>query len=253
MDRIITESNFHSLSEILEEVKKRANENKCGSAIDRFYFVGTELFERFCKGQGLNITPAWWWGKENSLTNKSSIAEVVTVYYTDYYYDSQSDRQSWDRASKFLGVRINGEILRASFYKSNAADFSFLADMRDYYHKMPYKWEENNPSPNKASLLTDKKIQAWYDWLCIRRKVYDDLKNEQDDNIKKFLERVRSVKNCDAHIGDTSGRITKNNIRYSYKIDNGTIWEEIAIDKPYGDDKLSTFLLMIDGKYDKKQ
>lgn len=253
--RIFTEENFHDISKMMEEVRQNAVNSKDEFHrydYERLCIMGDELFERFCQEYHYDMKPSWWGMNEQSLKNKSTIAEIVTCYHIEYHYDARSESSSWDRDSKCLCVKIDGEYLHAWFYKSKAAEFSFLNDARDYRKVLPYNWEEEHPEPNRASELTDKKVQAWLDWLRLRRLTYDTAKNERDNNVAKFLERVKIASSMyeKYDIRDDGGYIEANNIKYRYTISDGVIHEEIKLAKNYHEDTLAAFIKMSTGKYD---
>ena len=93
-------------------------------------------------------------------------------------------------------------------------------------------------------------MQAWLDWLRLRRETYDAKVCAENDAVAAFLERVRAIDcGCKKEIGEDRGYLVKNNIRFSYTISGRHVHTELKIDMPYGNDKLSDFLQMIAGEY----
>lgn len=258
MKKIFTEENYADIKKMVAKVERQAKESTDPfhmSSYENIYVVGDELFKRFCNDYLGNEdrSVSWWFSYSQQLKNDSTIAEVKTVYFIEYHFDANGGGGSWDRPSKFLSVFIDGEILRPYFGRNDkAADFSFLEDKRDYYHKMPYRWGDDNPAPNKCGQLTDKKIKSWLDWLRLRRDTYDKIVNDENDKVSKFLDKVKLLDHpgLKKDVSDTRGKLVMNNIKYSYTISDGHIHEELAIDKPYDNDKLSAFFRMATGTYD---
>lgn len=253
MSYIITGKNYGDIKKMMREVRYQAE-----ASTDRFhryasehlYIIGEDLFNLFCHDYGVEKLPSVS-AIDGRLKNNSTIAEVVAIYYTEYNYYADSASGSFDRVWRQAGIIVDGEILLASFYRrETTAQLSFLDDKRIYHQGLPYKWEEQNPHPNQVGLLTDKKVQAWLDWLRLRRDTYDAKVNAENDAVAAFLERVRAIDcGCKKQIGEDRGYLVKNNIRFSYTISDRYVRTELKIDNQYGDDKLSDFLKMIAGEY----
>lgn len=251
--KIITGTNFDDIKDLMLNVQKQARESNDKYHMyssENFYIVGDDVYQRFKEEYVVEHEPSWWCCSNGNLTNKSSLGKIVTIYYVNYNYNASTNKEYIERPTKFYGVLVDGEIMRAWFNRNQkAAEFTLLGDMRDYYHKL-YKWETDNPAPNKASMLTDKKVKDWVGWLKYRRELYDKIINEENDKVSKFLTRIKSlnIDGATVEINDTRGKIIKNNIKYTYHIEGGYIREELDINHKYGDDKLGTFLSMLKGE-----
>lgn len=247
---IINSQNFSAMRNMMEKARQRAKESENKYATERFVVLGDDVFGKFSETFGIQ-KPSYY-GNVSELKNNSKIAQVVTGYFAMFYVDGRDMREGFDRGYRQNVVIADGELLLVFFHRNSPADFVFLDDMRDYYHKLPYKWEDNNPAPNKCSVLTDKKVQAWLDWLRLRRKTYDDIIEKEGNEISAFLSRINNLKlkGCKMDVTDTHGRIVKNNIRFTYKIEDGYIRQTIEVDNAHGDDKLTDFVKMALGQYD---
>lgn len=236
---------------MMEEARKRAKDSEHQYATERFVVIGDdELFKKFQNEFG--VAMPYWYGNASELKNNSKVAEVATGYFGEFYVDGRDMHEGFDRLYQNRIVIIDGEYLVTTFHRNSPATFSILGDFRDYYHKLPYRWEEHNPEPNKCSVLTDKKIQAWLDWLRLRRETYEGIIRSENQEVEAFLSRINDVRipGCVKKCTDKSGTIVKNNIRFSYNINDGHVIQKIDIDNSYGDDRLGDFLKMAVGKYD---
>ncbi len=260
MNEIITKENYQSIAEIIATAKDMAKLNaekgpNMNYAYERIHIVGHDLFMRFCEDRGIDYKSLYFGCYGHSeLRNKSSIAKVETIYTVEYHYDGSTKTETWSNISKGSYVLVDGEILNASFYNSKTtADFSFFQDYRKYSDRLPNSWLIENPAPERVGVMTDKKVQAWLDWLRQRRDLYNEIENERNAKVAKFLESVRSAadKCSEVNIGETSGSLRSNNLVFTYQIsDGGYIYPQIKVDHR-GETSLNTFMQMIAGSYGK--
>ncbi len=260
MSYIITEENYQSISAIKEATKAKAMQNAVKDPImdyasETIHIVGRSLFERFCADEDIDrrdVSSSYY--GHAAFRNKSTIATVDVIYRIEYHYDCRNNNGSWSRISKGDYIFADGEILSASFYHSKAAaDLSFFEDYRSYYTRLPNSWKKENPAPDRVGVITDKKIQAWLDWLRQRRDIYDGIENQKNAKVTEFLESVRNAaEHCEeSRIGETSGSLRSNNLVFTYSIsEGGYIHPQIKVDYK-GEACLNTFLQMISGSYGK--
>lgn len=234
MSCVITNKNFGDIAQAIKRVKKQAEESEDKFhrySSESFFIVGQSMFEWFIKEFNFQGRASAW-GSQQQLTNKSTIAEVKHVYFLSYHYDAETSNEYWDGATFFQGILVDGEILRATFYRnSKTASLSLLNDPRRYHERLPYQWEENHRHPNDVSVLTDKKVKDWLNWLRQRRDAYDNNVESENKAIDLFLEKVREVaKVCsESNIGATKGRLFANGIIFSYDISNGYISQRLEL------------------------
>jgi hypothetical protein len=196
-------------------------------------------------------------------TDGKTSAKQIPVLYCAYYYNARDKEQGFSSDWRIGTVILyRGRYLDFHrMYKAKTATFSLFnpkvygAELNEY---IPSQWTEENPVPNMVGTLTDKKLDAWVDWLESRLNAYYEEKARRDLEVGDFLERISEQikKGVDFHsenIDKKQGSIVKNGLEFSWRIDKGIVSTKIEVHYTTGwkdgKDKLTCFEEMCRGEY----
>ena len=259
---IITMENYSDIERIKREVKNRVNE---AMRQDRFndygahYFSiqGRETIERFAAEYNLKKTVF-----SEFDTDGKTRAHLIPHIEGHYFYNVRGEvSEGMTDFYYYDGIRnlveFDGLLLWPSFERNKSTcSFSIFNDDTDYRTYLPYNWEDENPKPQRVGVITDKKMQAWKDWLLARREAALQEKARREDGIKQFRQRIAAIDpaTCQRyHVHENKGEIVRNGLRYSWKIIHGYVEDKIEIDYTMGwrdhKDRLLCFTEMCEGKY----
>jgi hypothetical protein len=258
---IIEKNNFADLEKIQSEAKKRTD---ASYKLDQWqhYEHGTlaiigEAVKMFCEKYGYTFA-----GEETIKTDGKTSAEIIPCITPSYYYDARDQRGGltdiYTHSKIGCLVRYNGVLLDhyKKHYNSDLREFRLFNDQTDYRTYLPYKWGENNPSPNFVGTITDKKINDWLNWLNLRKAAAEEVRNLSENRVALFMEKIRgfNTSGCsDYKITENSGYFVRNGLRYSYEIETGGyISESIKVDTTCNlsnVDTLGKFELMTTGNF----
>ena len=261
---IITSDNWQRLEELRKAGEKRAKENYKkdpfnGYTTEYFAIFGIDAIMRFGKEHGFNFTnfePAY------KTDNKTS-AEVIPYLIGEWYYDARPPQPRGGLAevynhSKICNlIRFNNLLLTPGWHRKEGETQTFrIFNDTTNYDFLPYDWSSKHPEPQRVGVLSDKKLQAWVDWLVERRAEAENLKIFSENKKDEFLKRMRSLdtsKCTDVEIGENRGHLVRNGIRFSYQITNkNTVSTKLDIDlsvRIKNGDNLDAWQQIVEGKY----
>ena len=261
---IITSDNWQRLEELRKAGEKRAKENYKtdrfnGYTNENFAILGIDAIKRFEKEYGFSFTNF----EPEYKTDKKTTAEVIPYLIGNWYYDAREPdphgglADVWNHSTICNLIRFDGLLLTPGFHRKagETQSFRIFNDSTDY-NFLPYNWNNEHPEPQRVGVLSDKKLQAWVDWLNLRRTEAENIKSDSEDEVGKFLKKVRSIdtsKCSDVKIGEKRGHLVRNGIQFSYEISGqNTIHTKLEIDlgvKLNTSDKLDIWKKIVEGKY----
>ena len=120
-------------------------------------------------------------------------------------------------------------------YTQNGKSFGFVmaGDDRIYHAGLPKDYEKDNPKPNFAGILTDRKAKRWEEWLTKRAQDHDTEMAKRRERADKFIEKLRSTfphaKTYDPQQRETYASVTKGNLALEYMFRDETVTAEIRV------------------------
>lgn len=101
-------------------------------------------------------------------------------------------------------------------------------------------------APNNIGVLSTKKIQQWIDYI---NQYVTEIRNKDKENSDKIALFLESIKDEPVkwYSENKRGAITKNGLRYEFKIEDGYIDEKISLE--YFGGNLELFKQLSDNKY----
>ena len=204
--KYLTVKNYKEIESAKNAVINRVNE---AQKRDRFNNYGTEHFLVFDKDlveeikvkDGVQFSESY--KNSNIPKNKSANVNIIDVWSCEFYYDARDGHNGITEGRHFYLVSYKGMLFDYSFYYSKTtADFCLFNDSTNYA-QIPER-----EKPKRMGTITDKGIEAWYQYL-IGRKNEADAKNNSSD--KKWADLQEKVRNFAMKNGmETDGKGTKN-------------------------------------------
>lgn len=204
--KYLTVKNYKEIESAKNAVINRVNE---AQKRDRFNNYGTEHFLIFDKDlveeikakDGVQFSESY--KNSNIPKNKSANVNIIDVWSCGFYYDARDGHNGITEGLHFYLVSYKGMLFDYSFYYSKTtADFCLFNDSTNYA-QIPER-----EKPKRMGTITDKGIEAWYQYL-IGRKNEADAKNNSSD--KKWADLQEKVRNFAMKNGmETDGKGTKN-------------------------------------------
>lgn len=223
--------------------------------------IGEDAISRFIAEHGITIKEHQ---RKLKIDEKSS-AELIPCLLGSYYCDTSREtvKEGLDGfffTTEYYLIRYRGVLFEYSMLPNQqTAYISIFNDHLDYTHYLPYDWDKKNPMPNKIGVVTDKKMDVWMSYLVSRNGAASGERIQKISEKNLFLERVRCVdetKCQEVKIGEKSGYIIRNGLKFSYTIDehffieqNLEVYYRVAWNDGKAQDKLAAFGLMSEGKY----
>ena len=198
--------NYGEIENVMGTVISRINESY---KEDRFSGYGGATFLVFNEGlmheikqkNGTRFMDSY--KLDSPLKNKSNSAKIIDAWTCEFYYDARNGHKGISEGCHFKLVSYKGMLFDYSFYGSKTtAEFSLFNDSTNYA-QIPER-----EKPKRMGTITDKGIEAWYQYL-IGRKNEADAKNNSSD--KKWADLQEKVRNFAMKNGmETDGKGTKN-------------------------------------------
>lgn len=233
--------NYGEIENVMNAVINRTNE---ASKEDRFNNYGIATFlifderlkdeikqkngTRFMESYKLNFP----------LKNKSESAKIIDAWTCEFYYDARDGHKGISEGSHFKLISYKGMLFDYSFYGSKTtAAFSLFNDSTNYA-QIP-----ESEKPKRMGTITDKGIEAWYQYLTQRKNEADAKNNSSDrkwadlqEEVRKFAVRNgmgtdgKGTKNC-CWINDYEMSVYLNGIHvvFSYNKRSGYINKEMSL------------------------
>lgn len=263
--KYLTVKNYNDIESAQNAVINRVNE---AQKRDRFNNYGTERFLIFDKDlaeeikakDGLRFVESYNCG--NIPKNKSANATIIDAWSCEFYYDARDGRNGITEGCHFHLVSYKGMLFNYSFFYSKTAAVFFLFNDSTVYDKVP-----KSESPNRMGTITDKGMEAWYQYLIGRKKLADSLNNSADkkwadlvEKIKKlaegmnvpFDEDYRLKNKCVISDNDVDIRINGIRAKFHYNSTSGYISKEMSLCTYYfGGDFLDIFAKLADNGFGK--
>ncbi len=262
--RIIKSENFHEIENIMEEMKslaeKRFAEEKYSAQASEYIAIfGEDAIKLFAEKYDVKIAnkfaPAM---KTDGKTTVKILPYVMGEY--SYYISRDGANGCFVNFNNWDGIRtmleVDGVILWPCSTKTATKGFMLFNDETDYRNYLPYDWEKNNPAPNNVGTISDKKMQAWKEWLIARKNAAEENKNQLEDKVAAFLRNIAAIPESECQRKDVreyQGEIIRNGLCYSWKIENGVVYDKIEVHYTTawrdGKSRLDCFKEMCAGKY----
>lgn len=241
--------NYGEIENVMNTVISRTNESY---KKDRFNGYGTATFLVFDEGlkdeieqkNGIKFMESY--RLDSPLKNKSNSAKIIDAWTCGFYYDARNGNKGIYEGSHFKLISYKGMLFDYSFYGSKTtADFSLFNDSTNYAQI------SEREKPKRMGTITDKGIEAWYQYL-IGRKNEADAKNNSSD--KKWADLQEKVRKFAMKNGmETDGKGTKNCCRindHEISIYLNGIHAEFHYDKRSGYIRRDMSLFTFDYKLD---
>lgn len=255
---IIYAGNFSDIEKIRENAKndilRRSQVDPWDNYVHgQFAILGDDAIKMFCQKYGYNFKE--W---DEIKTDGKTRAKLVPFITPSYYYDARDDRGGitniYTHSKVGVLVEFDGVLLTSHIWnvKGGSRTFYLFNDDTDYNNYLPYNWEKENPKPNRVGTLTDKKVSAWVEWLKAKKRAALDEKEKRENSAGAFLNKIRQIdttKCKEFRIGEKSGYLVRNGLKYSYEIsESGYISEKLAVHYSTGS-TMETFLKMSEGNF----
>lgn len=263
--KYLTVKNYNEIESAKNAVINRVNE---AQKRDRFNNYGTERFLIFDKDlveeikakDGLRISESY--KNSNIPKNKSANANIIDVWSCEFYYDARDGHNGITEGRHFYLISYKGMLFDYSFYYSKTtADFCLFNDST-VYDKVP-----KSKSPNRMGTITDKGMEAWYQYLIGRKKQADSLNNSADNKWADLVEKIKKLaegmgvpfdgdyllKNkCIIRGNDVDIRINGIQAKFHYNPTSGYISKEMSLcTYDFGGDFLDIFAKLADNGFGK--
>ena len=260
MTKIITIDNYDSVNievaEMVNHINKECKKNKfhnCGGIT--FFVIGKDAIERFwdeyLEGDAFFQSMPRTNGKELKTVKMMPYLRAECDYTVGHEpcFKSYATHNGCDYLIQDA-LEVNG-FERCLEPLSNGR-FDLFNDSTDYYNFLPYKWDRDNPEPNKMNVITDRGAKQWLDWRKRRQNAALTEKLKRETEISKFREELASIdkSKCDEFIDNGSnGQIVRNGLEFSWQIMNG-----LHISKTFKiyyqvSTSLTSFIQMCEGNY----
>ena len=261
--KVITAENYSELQKIMAETKAHAaarfaEDKWSAQASTRIAFIGYDAIKRFAdEFQAVKMEFAEPM-KTDGKTRAMNVPFVWGEY--SYYFTREGSNGKFVNFNDWDGIKhlvlFDGILLWPCSTRTATRDFRLFNDETDYRNYLPYDWEKNNPAPNNVGTISDKKMQAWKTWLITRKNAAEENKNQREDKVAAFLERIAEIPASECQkkvVGEYQGEIIRNGLCYSWKIQNGVVYDDLKVDYTTGwrdkKDKLTCFKEMAVGEY----
>lgn len=259
---IITAENYSDIERIKRQVKNRVAQ---AMKTDRFNNYGTECLsiqgreaiERFAAEYDLGKLTF-----SEFPTDGKTRARLVPHIEGHYYFNARGEgSEGMTNFYAYDGIRnlveFDGLLLWPSFERNKSTcTFCIFNDCTDYRTYLPSSWENETPAPQRVGTLTDKKMQAWHDWLLARREAATQEMARREDEVEAFRRRIAAIDpaTCQRYdVRENSGEIVRNGILYKFQIANGRVNDRIEVHYTTGwrdgKDRLQCFTEMCEGRY----
>ena len=202
----------NAINELREEAKNK------GYDFFRFYLVGEQLIRDTAAKD--NFVVNYWKGLNGlfsdadnkvqglSLSSSSEELEFVDVAFIE----GPTNSNSLVIDSIFKVVKYKDYLLRPFKYSSEKTyHFTFLQD--------PIKVKVRTPKPNKVSVLTDKKADAWVAALLEDIKQSELAEQAADARKKAFMTKMSKLTNLPEETFAKSGRINAGIVWIKWEFD----------------------------------
>lgn len=199
------------------------------------------------------VTPIGYQSRE--LEKAEALAKQVSVFIPAEVAVSCSE---YDGAIHFehplVHIKHNGLTYQINYNDYSKKYFIFCVDIREIKNVTNYtvaNVEKDLDKPNNIGVLNLKKIM---EWISYYKKVYEKVTEKSSGNKNRIDEFLESIKGLDVKWfhNKTQGEIIKNGIKFSFKISDEYVTEQIEIYYEV-DATLSSFLKLSDNKYKSKK
>ena len=178
------ESAKHAVIDRVNEAQKRDSFNNYGT--ENFLIFDKSLVEEIKAKDGLKFGECY--KNSNIPKNKSVNATIIDVWSCEFYYDARDGHNGLTEGRHFYLISYKGMLFDYSFYYSKTtADFCLFND-GTVYDKVP-----KSKSPNRMGTITDKGIEAWYQYLIGRKNQADSLNNSADNKWADLVEKIKKL------------------------------------------------------------
>lgn len=237
-------ANYADIEKTFSEMKTYLENSDRDYTTERLCILGRETIQRFSEEYGISVRES-----PSPKTDGKTHAKVIPFVEIDLWYDARSWKFGIDGIFVYVRYLINfeGTDMIGYFSEKKTSDLYLYDDRTIYHEHLPYKWEDENPRPNKISVLTDKKLDGWRNWLLKRKDVAESEKARKENATEDFLRRLSEIDGKE-HT-EKRGYISKNGLRLCWEIcSDGAVYSKIEVDYPYGSDKIDTFKKMCAGQ-----
>lgn len=188
------------LENILKDVEKRASESTDKfrkSAGEDFFITNVHLAKEICNS--LRPYDKLEDSADPRLKVKTDKAQLKLAWRAEAWCDKrEGSNYSTARVTGLFCkpvtlVLYKGVLLRPSFYPSKtAAEFSLFDDDTNYTI-LQGMCVKGLIEPQRMGTITEKGVEAWYQYLTKKQKIAADMQGEKDTAWNEFLAGVRGL------------------------------------------------------------
>jgi hypothetical protein len=128
------------------------------------------------------------WQLDHNLKNKSKHVKIIDAWTCEFYYGAAKKEFYTSLGSHYKLISYKDTLFDYSFLHSKTTASLFLFNDWTNYAKLP-----ESKKPNRMGVITDRGIEAWYQYLTERKKEADKLNLAADQKWFDLCERIKKV------------------------------------------------------------